>query len=83
MNFITAILSLLLGTKTSAKHSLHKQPTKDDFRRNLNCWIQRNFYIIALVILISVFVTFFIVCMVYGISATESGHYYNQFGGAI
>lgn len=84
MNFITAILSLLLGTNTRATNSLHKKPTTEDLTKRINCWIYRNFYIIALAFLVLVFVTFIFVCFaVIGISATDSGAYYNHLGGVI
>ena len=82
--FITTILSLLLGTNTSAKHSLYREPTTDDFRKEFNYWYVRNFNFIALAVLALVFVTFIFVCFaVCGVSATESGNYYNHIGGVI
>ena len=82
---ITAILSLLLGgTDTAAKNSLHKKPTQEDFSKKLNCWIYRNFYIIALVFLIAVFVTFIFACFaICGISSTESGAMRNFINGGV
>ena len=81
--FITSLLSLLyvllVGTP-QPKHSLHKQPTKSDFYRNLNFWIQRNFYIIALVSIIVLLIGFVVVCFaICGVSAVESGIQYNHF----
>jgi len=81
---VTTILSLLLGPNTAAKNSLYKKPTKEDYRRSLNCWIYRNFYIIALVILVAVFVTFIISCFyICGLSATESGMMRNFVNGGV
>ena len=82
--FITTILSLLLGTNTAAKHSLYKEPTKEDFTKKLNCWVYRNFYIIVLVILVAVFVTFIFTCFaIVGLSATESGMLRNFVNGGV
>lgn len=82
--FVTTILSLLLGTNTAAKHSLYKEPTKEDFTKKLNCWVYRNFYIIALVFLVAVFVTFIFVCFaIVGLSATESGMLRNFINGGV
>ena len=82
--FITTILSLLLGTNTAAKHSLYKEPTKEDFSKKLNCWVYRNFYIIALVFLVAVFVTCIISCFyICGLSATESGMMRNFINGGV
>ena len=70
---------LLAGTPTNAKHSLYKQPTREDFSRNLNYWIQRNFYIIALAAILILLILFVIVCFWgVGVSTLESGNYYNH-----
>lgn len=86
--FITSFLSLLyvllVGTSTNDKVRLAKKPTKEDHMRNLNCWIQRNFYIIALAAILILLIIFAIVCfMIVGVSAVESGNYYNHLGGVI
>lgn len=82
MSFITSILSqlmiLLVGTP-QPKYSLHKQPTKEDFTRNLNCWIQRNFYIICILAILFLLLAFVFVCFaIVGVSAVESGTVYNH-----
>lgn len=87
MNLITSIINfimiLLVGTP-SAKHDLRKKPTKEDHYRTLNCWVQRNFYIIALAAIIILLITFVVVCFaLVGVSATESGIQYNQFNNII
>ena len=85
MNFITLflnnliiLLNLITGTPT-AKHSLHKKPTKTDLQRSLNCWIARNFYIICFAAIAILLIIFVIVCYaIVGVSATESNmHYYH------
>ena len=88
MNFITFILSLLYlllaGTNTSAKNSLHKKPTHEDNLKNFNRWCERNFGIIAFTAVIILLITFFVICFILvGVSATESGVYYNHLGGVI
>ena len=56
---------------------LHKQATREDYLRTLNCWIQRNFYILALASIIFLLIMFVIVCyLICGVSAVESGTYY-------
>ena len=58
----------------SAPVRLSKKPTRDDYRRALNCWVQRNFGIVALATIISLLIAFVIVCyMIVGVSAVESG----------
>ena len=89
MNFITAILSLLLtllvGESTDSKSTvLNKKATREDQTRKINLWIERNFYIICLAFLVILMITFIFVCFaICGISATDSGQYYNQLGGVI
>lgn len=83
MKAITSLINLLVGTPT-AKHDLRKKPTKEDHFRTLNCWIQRNFYIIALAAIIILLILFVVVCFaIVGVSATESGVQYNQFNNII
>lgn len=80
----TTLLSNLISETPTAKHSLHKKPTKEDVHRNINCWIQRNFYIICLAAIVSLLLIFVVVCYVLvGVSATESGTYYNHIRGVI
>ena len=84
ISILSLLWILLVGTPSNAKHSLYKQPTREDFSRNLNCWIQRNFYIIALAAILTLlvsFVLFMFWCV--GVSAVESGNYYNHMGGVI
>ena len=88
IKFITSILSLLwillVGTPTSEKPRLEKQPTKEDFKRNLNYWIARNFNFIALAAVLILVILIGLVCYaVVGVSAVESGNYYNHLGGVI
>lgn len=83
MKAITTLINLLVGTPT-AKTDLRKKPTKEDRIRTLNCWVQRNFYIIALATMIILLVVFIFVCFaIVGVSATESGVQYNQFNNII
>ena len=85
MKFITTLINFILfaGTPT-AKHDLRKKPTREDHLRDFNCWIERNFYIIALAAIVFLLITFVIVCFaVVGVSAVESGNYYNHFAEVI
>ena len=79
MNFFNYLSVLLFGTKGPV-YDLRKKPTKEDHIRNINCWIQRNFGIIAFATIIVLLAIFVIVCyMVVGVSAVESGTYHNHF----
>lgn len=87
IKFIASILSLLyvllVGTP-QPKYDLRRQPTKDDFKRNLNYWIARNFNFIALATVTSLLVVFVLMCFwLVGVSATDSGTVYNHLGGVI
>ena len=56
----------------------------EDYLKKFNCWIQRNFYIICLAAIVFLLIIFVIVCyMLVGVSATESGTYYNGLKGVI
>lgn len=83
MNLITTLYNLVTGTPT-IKHDLRKKPTHRDLHKEVNCWIHRNFYIICLAAIVFLLITFVIVCfMIIGVSATESGTYYNGLKGVI
>ena len=81
---ILSLLWILLVGTPQPKHSLYKQPTRDDFKKEVNYWIARNWNFIALaailILLISFVLFMFWIC---GVSAVESGNYYNHFGGVI
>lgn len=56
---------------------LAKQPTKEDHMRSLNCWIARNYYIVALTVIVIALLMFVITCFcIIGTSSVESGNYY-------
>ena len=83
-SFISLLLILLVGTPTNAKHSLYKQPTRDDFKKEVNYWIARNWNFIALAAILILLISFVLfVFWLCGVSAVESGNYYNHFGGVI
>ncbi len=59
---------------------LHKKPTREDYMRDINCWIQRNFYILCAIAIMILLVVFVVACFtIVGASATESGVQYNHF----
>lgn len=63
---------------------LHKKPTKEDYQRDLNLWVTRNFGLVALATIIFLLIFFIIICyMIIGVSAVESGTYYNHLQGVI
>ena len=84
---LTSILIFLItgifGTSNNPVR-LQKKPTMKDRKEKFNCWIERNFGIIALIIMLFALISFVIVCyLVVGVSAVESGNYYNHLGGVI
>ena len=84
MNFIYYLINLLLGNPTAGKVRLNKKPTRDDYIRNLNCWIERHFYIICLAAITLLLIGFVMVCFaIVGVSAVESGVPYNHIGDII
>lgn len=83
---LTSILILITGIFGTSNNPvrLQKKPTMKDRKEKFNCWIERNFGIIALIIMLFALISFVIVCyLVVGVSAVESGNYYNHLGGVI
>lgn len=83
---LTSILILITGIFGTSNNPvrLQKKPTMKDRKEKFNCWIERNFGIIALIIMLFALIRFVIVCyLVVGVSAVESGNYYNHLGGVI
>ena len=75
-------LLTLFGFINSPVNDLHKKPTREDYKKELNYWIQRNFYIICLAAISIALIIFVGVCFfVCGISAVESGAMRNFIGG--
>ena len=80
---LTSLLILITGIFGTSNNPvrLQKKPT---IKIRINCWIERNFGIIALIIMSFALISFVIVCyLVVGVSAVESGNYYNHLGGVI
>ena len=74
------IVSLLGFNNKDPVHGLHKKPTREDYKREVDLWIGRNFNFIALAAIIFLLIFFISVCFfVCGIGATESGMMYNGF----
>ncbi len=85
MNHILLILLTSLGFKNNRpKHDLRKPATREDHVRSIECFIQRHFYILMMLFLAVLLITFVIVCyMIVGVSAVESGTVYNHLGDVI
>lgn len=76
---LSYLFTFLIGNSNSSKDVLTRKPTREDYIRNLNCWIERNFYIIALAAIIILLILFILVCFaIVGVSATDSGVTYNH-----
>jgi hypothetical protein len=83
MNF-TQLINLLLGNPTTSKVRLAKKPTREDHIRSLNCWIERNFYLIVLACMIFLLIAFVLVCFaIVGVSSVESGGMRNFVNGGL
>ena len=75
MNPLTLLLSMVFSNK-----SLYRKPTMEDFKKEINLWVTRNFGIIAIVSIIFLLIVFLWVCFaLVGVSATDSGVQYNHF----
>ena len=85
MNFIKYLQVLITGVEEpTPKYSLHKQQTTEDSLLRLNRFIEQNFYVICLAVIVLMFVVFVFCCFwICGVSAVESGNYYNHFIGVI
>lgn len=78
--WIQMLLVLLFETQEGPKYDLRRKPTKETYKYKVNLWVQRNFYIICIAIIILLFVAFVGFCfMIVGVSGVESGTYYNHF----
>lgn len=63
---------------------LHKKPTREDYRRDVNYFVTRNFGLISVLAVIFLLIMFVFVCfMIVGVSAVESGNYYYHFAEVI
>lgn len=73
------ILGLLFtGEKANEPVRLNKKQNKTDLMEFANGFVERNFYIIALLIMVLALITFVALCFaIMGIGATESGMTYN------
>lgn len=87
IKFITSILSLLwvlLAGTPNIKNDLRKQPTKEETKMNLSRLFYMNIDYIALAAILILLVFFVVFCFwIVGVSAVESGNYYNHLGGVI
>ena len=63
---------------------LQKKPTREDYRKEVNYWVVRNWGIIALAAVIFLLIVFLVSCFVIvGVSATESGMMRNFLAGGV
>lgn len=75
---------LLVGNSNNPVNDLRRKPTREDYLRTLNCWVERNFYIICLAAILFLLLIFCILCfLIVGVSATESGAMRNFINGGV
>jgi len=68
----------------SAPVRLQKKRTRDDYMRDVNSWVIKNFGVVALATIITLLIAFIIVCyIVVGVSAVESGTMRNFIAGGV
>jgi hypothetical protein len=71
------LLFLLFGQSNCPKHDLRKRESVDTGK--INRFIQRNWPIIAFIVVSLCFIVFIIACFaIVGASATDSGNLYNH-----
>jgi len=74
---IRTILALLFNAdNVNEPVRLQKEPIKTPVNVKVNDFIQRNFYLIALVVMLILLFIIIICCFVFIGSATDSGNYY-------
>lgn len=79
MSIKCILINLFSADNVNEPVRLQKQPIKTDYLELLNTFIERNFYIIALVIMVLSLICFVWVCTtIVGVSATDSGNLYNH-----
>lgn len=84
MNLLLVLLTVLGYKDNGPVNDLRKKPTREDHIRNIECFIQRHFYIIMMLFLAILMITFITFCyMLVGVSAVESGTIYNHIGDVI
>ncbi|MBO6274816.1 MAG: hypothetical protein J6M91_04640 [Methanobrevibacter sp.] len=77
---LITLLTFLGFHDNGPKHDLRKQPTREDYINQLRAWVDLNFGFIALAAMIGVILFFVWFCFwSAGVSAVESGMYYNNF----
>ena len=73
------LISIFSNPDTNEPVRLQKQQTKLDLKRELDCFIGRNFNFIALAVMIGVILFFVWFCFfITGAAAVESGNMYNH-----
>jgi hypothetical protein len=81
MNPILSLLALVKETD-DGKVRLEKQPTKEDYFKSFECWIQRHFTILCFIMIVFLLVFFIWLCFtIVGVSAVESGGMRNFING--
>ena len=84
MNIYYILVNLFNNTNTGEPVRLQKQASKEDICKELYDLIARNFDFIALVVVLICIIVFIYACFsLTGVSAVESGNYYNHLTGVI
>ena len=84
ISILSLLWVLLVGTPNNNKVRLDKKPTKQNYTLRINCWIQRNFYIICVLAIVFLLIVFVFVCFaLVGVSAVESGAMRNFINGGV
>lgn len=81
MNFILSIFNFL-GDSNVPKFDLRKKPTREDYAREINFFIQRNFPVLCFGSILFLLVVFVVVCFVV-VGPIESGMLKNFLAGGV
>ena len=77
------LINLFTDNEVDEPVRLGKPVSKLSWNKQLNSFIEKNFYLIALALFICLLIVLTIVCFIIIQSGTESGLVYNKLGGMI
>ena len=80
MNLRYLLVSLFAEPTQNEPVRLQKQPTKEDYQKELNLWVQKNFYLIVLATFILIWICLTVIFFTVFNSTVETGNYYNLKG---
>ena len=84
MNFKTFLVNLFTEpVNEPVRLEKQEEPVSMFLKEKLNQWVERNFYLIALAVMLIALLTVILVCFIWVGSSVESGNYYYHIKGVI